>query len=159
MPKLTAELLESFAGVYLSPRYDEPKPTPPFHRKAWTLYTSTHPQVGCDAPRDHAKSTGLTFDYILGEVCFRISDYVILIGSTEDMAAEQLSNIREELAGNDDLRRDFGISHFEKEATTDIIVVCTDGHRFRILARGSEQKIRGKMWNGKRPNLIVLPCC
>jgi hypothetical protein len=36
-----------------------------------------------------------------------------------------------------------------------VIVVCADGHRFRILARGAEQKIRGAMWKGKRPNLIV----
>ena len=153
--KLTPELIEAFAGVFLSPRYDDPKPTPQFHREGWKLYCSEHPQVGLCAPRDHAKSTALTFDYMLAEVCFRVSDYAILIGSTEDMAAEQLSNIREELSENEDLRAEFGISHFEKESTTDIIVVCDDGHRFRILARGAEQKIRGKMWKGKRPNLIV----
>lgn len=153
--KLTAALIESFAGVYLSPRYDDPQPTPQLHRECWELYCSDHPQCLAIAPRDHAKSTALTFDYILAEVCFRTSDYVILIGSTEDMAAEQLSNIREELAENDELRAHFGISSFEKESTTDIIIRCADGHRFRILARGAEQKIRGKMWKGKRPNLLV----
>ncbi len=153
--KLTAELVESFAGLYLSPRYDDAKPTPQFHREAWELYCSEERQAGCIAPRDHAKSTALTFDYILAEVCFRSSDYVILIGSTEPKASEQLSNISEELANNEDLRRDFKIQSFETEQKTEIIVVCTDGHRFRILARGAEQKIRGAMWNGKRPNLIV----
>ena len=106
------------------------------------------------APRDHAKSTGLTFVYILAELCFRTSDYVILIGSTEENAAEQLSNIKEELAENDDLRREFGIQGFEKESSNDIIVRCDDGHRFRVLVRGAEQRIRGKLWNGKRPNLL-----
>lgn len=152
---LTADLIEGFAGVFLSPRYDDPRPTPKFHREAWKLYASPHKQCGCVAPRDHAKSTGLTFDYILAEVLFRSSDYVILIGSTEDKAAEQLSNISEELAGNEDLRREFGIHSFESQQKTEIIVVCDDGHRFRILARGAEQKIRGAMWKGKRPNLIV----
>lgn len=153
--KLSAELIEAFAGTFLSPRYDDAKPTPAFHREAWKLYASDEKQCGVVAPRDHAKSTGLTFDYILAEVCFRTSDYVILIGSTEDKAAEQLSNISEELAENIDLREQFMIEKFETEQKTEIIVVCSDGHRFRILARGAEQKIRGAMWKGKRPNLIV----
>lgn len=152
---LNAELIEAFAGSYLSGRYDDARPTPDFHRQAWGLYCSSHKQTGCIAPRDHAKSTGLTFDYILAEVCFRVSDYVILIGSTEDKASEQLSNISEELHENAELRADFGIAGFESDQKTEIIVVCDDGHRFRILARGAEQKIRGAMWKGKRPNLIV----
>lgn len=153
--RLTGELIEAFAGTFLSPRYDDAKPTPEFHRQAWSLYASQHKSCGVVAPRDHAKSTGLTFDYILAEVCFRVSDYVILIGSTEDKASEQLSNISEELHENKDLRAEFGIVSFESDQKTEIIVVCDDGHRFRILARGAEQKIRGAMWKGKRPNLIV----
>lgn len=153
--KFNAAMIEGFAGLFLSGRYDDAKPTPDFHRKAWTLYASDKKQVGVIAPRDHAKSTALTYDYILAEVCFRRSDYVILIGSTEDKAAEQLSNISEELHTNNDLRSEFDIASFESDQKTEIIVKCGDGHRFRILARGAEQKIRGAMWNGKRPNLIV----
>lgn len=153
--RLSAALIEAFSGMYLSIRYDDPMPTPPFHPEVWDLYASDFPSCGAVAPRDHAKSTAFTFDYILAEVCFRSSDYVILIGSTEDKAAEQLSNISEELHNNVDLRRDFFIKEFETDQKTEIIVVCEDGHRFRILARGAEQKIRGAMWNGKRPNLIV----
>lgn len=153
--KLTGPLIEAFAGSFLSPRYDSPMPTPPFHREGWDLYASDAPAVYLVAPRDHAKSTGFTFDFILAEVCFRISDYVLLIGSTEDKSAEQLSNISEELHENVDLREEFGIVGFETEQKTEIIAICDDGHRFRILARGAEQKIRGAMWKGKRPNLIV----
>lgn len=152
---LTAELVEAFAGVFLSARYDDAKPTPQFHRDAWALYCSPVKQAMVIAPRDHAKSTALTFDFILASVCWRISDYVILIGSTEEKAAEQLSNIKEELISNEALRVEFGVSHFETESKTEIIVVHDDGYRFRILARGAEQKIRGAMWNGKRPNLII----
>ena len=153
--RLTGPLIEAFAGTFLSPRYDNPMPTPVFHREVWKLYASSEPAAYAVAPRDHAKSTGFTFDFILAEVCFRISDYVILIGSTEDKAAEQLSNISEELHENVDLREEFGIVGFETEQKTEIIAICDDGHRFRILARGAEQKIRGAMWKGKRPNLIV----
>jgi hypothetical protein len=30
-----------------------------------------------------------------------------------------------------------------------------DDYRFRVLSRGAEQRIRGSLWKGKRPNLIV----
>ena len=153
--QLTADLIEAFAGAFLSPRYDDAKPTPPFHRAAWTLYSSNHSQVGCVAPRDHAKSTALTFDYMLAELLFRSSDYAILISSTEDKAAEQLTNISDELHDNVDLRAEFQVLDFEVDGKTEIVVRFVDGHRFRILARGAEQKIRGAMWKGKRPNLIV----
>lgn len=147
--------MEAFAGTFLSPRYDDPVPTPEFHRKAWELYCSDEPLVTLAAPREHAKTTACTIDFILGEVMFRISDYVILVGSTEDNAAEILSNIVEEVRENEDLQREFGIAKIERDSQTDLIVLHDDGHRWRILARGAEQKIRGKMWKGKRPNLLV----
>lgn len=153
---LSADLIESFAGTFLSPKYDNKAPTPQFHREAWALYASDHPQVMCIAPREHAKSTALTMDYILAEVLFRTSDYVILVGSTEEFAAEQLGNIAEELRSNEDVIREFGVAGFEIDSRTDIIVKMRDGHRFRILCRGSEQRIRGRLWKGKRPNLLVV---
>lgn len=152
---LTAEMIEGFAGAFLSPRYDQPVETPAFHREGWALYCSPVSAAELIAPREHAKSTGFTFVYILAETCFRNSDYCVLIGSTEESAGEQLSNIREELLENEDLRAEFMIDHLEKDSATDIIVVCNDGHRFRVLARGAEQRIRGRLWKGKRPNLVV----
>ena len=152
---LNAKTLEGFAGSFLSPRYDNPVSTPQFHRWGWELYTSLYPQCMVIAPRDHAKSTAFTFDFILAEALFRVSSYIVLIGSTEENAAEQMSNIIEEIRENDDLRNEFGISKIERDSQTDLIVRMDDGHRWRVLARGSEQKIRGKMWNGKRPDLIV----
>lgn len=153
--KLTAEMIEAFAGVYLSPRYDQPQPTPDFHRECWARYCSDFPACATAAPRNHAKSTGLTHDYILANVCFRVEDYVILVGASEEMAIEHLGDIANELRENEDLRRDFKIKEFLTEQKTDIVVECTDGHQFRIIARGAEQKIRGRKWRGKRPGLIV----
>jgi hypothetical protein len=153
--RLTADLIESFGGTFISPKYDQLCPTPPFHRAAWNLYASPVQSAMVIAPRDHAKSSALTMVYILAEVLFRNSDYVILVGSTEDGAAEQLGNITEELLENEDLRREFGIKKFHRTATTDMICEMADGHKFRILARGAEQRIRGRLWKGKRPNLLV----
>lgn len=150
-----ADLIEAFSGMFLSPRYDDPRPTAEFHRKAWALYCSDLPRCMVIAPRDHAKSTALTFDYVLAEVLFKQSRYVILIGSTEAMAQEQLGNITGELHDNEDLRKEFGIEGFITDSKTDIIVKMDGGHTFRIVARGAEQRIRGLLWDGKRPDLVV----
>jgi predicted phage terminase large subunit-like protein len=154
-PKLTAELIEGLSGVYLSPRYDSPQPTPQFHRECWELYCSDDPMCAVAAPRGHAKSTALTHDYILATVLFRAETYVIVLGASEQMAIQHLHDIATELRENDDLRRAFMIKEFVTDQHTDIIVQCEDGHQFRIMARGAEQKIRGMKWNGRRPGLIV----
>lgn len=153
--EFNAKLVEAVSGICLSPRYDDPKPTPEFHREMWALYTSNAKQVAVAAPRNHAKSTALTHDFILVSVLFRQFDYVILLGSSEEMAIEHLTDIAHELHENDDLIREFEIHKFIVDQKTDIIVQHKDGHQFRIIARGAEQKIRGRKWKGKRPGLIV----
>ncbi|MDX2059933.1 MAG: phage terminase large subunit [Gemmatimonadales bacterium] len=154
--KLTADLIESFAGVYLSGRYDSPQPTPDFHRECWARYCGDHPACATAAPRNHAKSTALTHDFILATVLFRVESYVILVGSSEDMAIEHLGDIANELRENEELIAAFKIKEFEVDQKTDIIIECLDGYKFRIIARGAEQKIRGRKWQGRRPGLIVF---
>lgn len=154
--KLTAEHVESLSGVYLSQRYDGPQPTPEFHRECWRRYCSDHLACCTAAPRNHAKSTALTHDFGLATALFREEPYIILVGSTEEMAIEHLGDIATELRENEDLIRDFKIKGFLTEQKTDIIVECLDGYQFRFIARGAEQKIRGRKWRGRRPGLILF---
>lgn len=153
--KLTAEMVEAFSGVYLSPRYDQPQPTPEFHRECWALYCEDVPAAAAAAPRNHAKSTALTHDFGLANALFRVECYIILVGSSEEMAIEHLGDIANELRENEDLIRDFKIKGFVSDQKTDIIVECLDGYQFRFLARGAEQKIRGRKWRGHRPGLLI----
>lgn len=153
--KLTPEIVEAFAGVYLSPIYDTPSPTPEFHRTCWGLYCSDARMAAVAAPRGHAKSTGLTHVYGLAVAVFREEQYIIIVGASEEMAIEHLGDIANELRENEELIKEFKISRFVTDQKTDIIVECTDGYQFRIMARGSEQKIRGKKWRGRRPGLII----
>jgi predicted phage terminase large subunit-like protein len=153
--KLTADIIEAFSGVYLSPLYDALSPTPEFHREGWAIYCSDDPAAALAAPRGHAKSTAFTHDFVLANVCFRDACYVIIIGSSEEMAVEHLGDIANELRDNEELRAEFKIKDFIQDQKTDIIVECIDGYQFRILARGAEQKIRGRKWRGRRPDLIV----
>jgi predicted phage terminase large subunit-like protein len=153
--ELTADLVEAFAAAFLSSGFDDAKPTPPFHRESWALYCSDAPQAGVAAPRGHAKSSALTHTYTLATALFRCEDYIILISTNEELAIEHLGDITRELIENEDLINEFRIKGFITNSKTEIIVEFDDGHQFRILARGSGQKMRGRKWRGKRPGLIV----
>lgn len=154
------KLIEAFSGMFLSPRYDQTKPTPNFAREVWNLYASNAKQCAIAAPRNHSKSTSFTHAYILTECLFRYQSYVMLLGASEEMAIEHLGDIAIELRDNEELTAAFGIKKLDTDAKTDIICRMKDGHAFRIVARGAEQKIRGRKWNGMRPGLIVChaPC-
>ena len=153
---LTAELVESFAGVFLSPMYDTAMPTPPFHRECWELYCSTKPLVAIAAPRNHAKSTALTHDFVLAAALFREESHVMVVSSTEELAMAQLGDMSKELHENEDLIAEFGIIGFPTDSKGELVVKCSDGYEFRILARGADQRIRGLKWRGRRPGLIIL---
>jgi len=100
-------------------------------------------------------STAFTHDYGLAMALFRVEQYIMIVSASEEMAIEHLNDIANELRGNDDLIRDFKIKGFITDQKTDIIIECIDGYQFRFLARGAEQKIRGRKWHGKRPGLII----
>lgn len=153
--RFTADLVESFAGMYLSPLYDEAAPTPPMHREGWKLYCSSSKLAAIAAPREHAKSTAFTHDFVLANALFRVDPYIILVSSTEEMAIEHLGDISRELHENEELIQEFGIKKFIVDARTDIIVELVDNYQFRLIARGSGQKMRGRKWRGRRPGLIV----
>lgn len=153
--KLTKELIHGFVSSLLLRDFDDPAQTPSCHFEWWELCCSDHPKVAIAAPRRHAKSSALTISYGLAAVLFRTHDYVIIVSDSSGQASQFLSNIKDELADNEELRKLFKISTFLKENETDLICMCEDGHQFRISARGSEQKLRGLIWRKKRPNLIL----
>ena len=56
---------------------------------------------------------------------------------------------------NEDIKQLFGVRGLTKDTESDIIVEFEDGHQARIVAKGSEQKLRGLNWNGSRPDLVI----
>jgi len=154
-PILTKESVMGLTQVFLLGRYDNPKPVPEFHEEMWDLCTSEEPKVAIAAPRGHAKSTAITHAFILAAMLMRFRSFCLLVSDTEGQAAEFLGDIKAELNSNEQLREAFAIKKILKDTETNIIVLCKDGHKFRIQAKGSEQKVRGLKWMGKRPDLIV----
>lgn len=152
---IDAKLIHGFVLGMLAVKYDNPKPIPPFHDEMWELFGCSHPKCAVAAPRGHAKSTAITLAYILAMMLFRIRDFCLLVSDTEGQAIEFLGDIKEELEDNEALRETFGVNKLLKSTETNVIVQMNDGHRFRIQAKGSEQKVRGLKWRNRRPNLIV----
>ena len=154
---IDAELINGLTLGLLAARYDNPRPIPEFHKEMWEACTSDAKKVAIAAPRSHAKSTAITHAYILAMMLFREKAFCLLISDTEGQASEFLGDIRAELEENEALQEKFGLRMpLLKSTETNIICQFNDGGKFRIQAKGSEQKVRGIKWRGKRPDLIVI---
>ncbi len=161
--KLTADVVAGLVGSVLAKRFDGATASPDFHHELWEYACSKHRFVAIAAPRGHAKSTAGTLAYGLAELLFRSSRFALIVSDTEAQASMFLGAMKTELSDNEDLVELFGIKkneknevRFLKDTETDIIVEFADGHTFRVMAKGAEQKLRGLNWNGTRPDLILV---
>lgn len=160
---LTADIVEGFVGSVLSKRFDDATSSPQFHKELWEAACSPNKNVAIAAPRGHAKSTAGTLAYGLAELLFRSSRFAVIVSDTEAQAIMFVQAMAQELTDNEDLVELFGVAKNEKGVPTllkhseaDIIVQMTDGHTFRVMGKGAEQKLRGLNWNGTRPDLILV---
>ena len=146
-----------FTQSVLALRYDDPKPIPKHHYEMWDLCTSKNHQVAIAAPRGSAKSTAVTFAYVLASVLFEHDEHVLILSANEELAIGFLNDIKIELQENDFLLEHplLGIKRFIKDRETEIIVEKKNGYRFRILVKGAGQRMRGIKWERKRPSLVI----
>lgn len=159
---LTAEVIQGFVGSVLASKFDGQAASPPCHKEWWELCCSTEKYVAIAAPRGHAKSTAITLGYGLATLLFRERKFMLLVSDTESQASLFLGLFKQELQENTELielfgikKNDKGLVDFVKDSETDVIVQCRDGHKFRVIAKGAEQKLRGLIWNGSRPDIII----
>lgn len=152
---IDAAVVEGFVKAFLLHRYDDPKPIPQFHRDLWDLCCLPDRHVAIAAPRGFAKSTTVTHAYLLAKLLFRESRYALIVSDTESQAAQFLGELRNDFGTNDELIKTFGVRKVVRDSETDVIVRFDDGEECRIMAKGSEQKVRGLKWKGMRPDLII----
>jgi predicted phage terminase large subunit-like protein len=161
--KVTKEVVEGLVGSCLIKNFDGSLKIPNFHREVWDLCCSPERFVAIAAPRGHAKSTAVTISYGLSALLFKERKFMLLVSDTESQACLFLSQMKTILQENEDVvslfgicKNDKGLVEFQKETESDIIVQFEDGETFRIIAKGAEQKLRGLLWNGQRPDIIVI---
>ncbi|MCM3784326.1 phage terminase large subunit [Neobacillus mesonae] len=127
---------------------------------------TTNDKVAVAAPRSHAKSTYLSKGFPVREVCYRKRKYEIIISETPAVSSGNLDWISMQLKHNEKLRADFGplLSPKQQENPKDnssefIAWEPTESGIPRLLtkveAASTGQALRGRNWNGVRPDLIV----
>lgn len=123
-------------------------------------------KVAVAAPRSHAKSTWYTKDFPIHQVVYRLRKYIIIISETPAVATANMEWIRGQLKHNEKLRNDFGSLLSPKDQANDkdnseeFIAWNTDEFgKKRLLtlvqAASTGQALRGRNWNGSRPDLII----
>lgn len=153
--------MEGFVGSCLVPYFDNPQPFKEFHRELWDLCCSDEQFIAICAPRRHSKSTTVTVCYTLAACLFRQSKYILIVSDTVSQSVLFLGQIKQILEDSHEIHRLFGLQVdprglvYEKCTEDDIIVSFNDNTLFRICAKGAEQKLRGLLWNGSRPDLII----
>ena len=152
---ITSKLVEGFTKTCLLDGYEEPAEIPQFHRDLWELCSSDKPYVAIAAPRGHAKSTAVTLAYALTSLLYRDSRYAVILSNSEAQAIQFLNNIKSVVLMNESVRELFGVNKLIKDTETDFIAKMSDGHTFRVMCRGAGSSIRGALWDGKRPDLIL----
>ncbi len=144
---------------------------PDFHREISVIMddvsnVNTNDKVAVAAPRSHAKSTYLSKAFPLREIVYRKRKYEIIISETPAVSSGNLDWISMQLKHNAKLRRDFGplLSPKQQENPKDnssefIAWEPTDSGIPKMLtkveAASTGQALRGRNWNGVRPDLIV----
>jgi predicted phage terminase large subunit-like protein len=153
---LTPDIMEGFVASCLAERYDQATKVPQFHRELWELFCSPELNVAVACPRGHAKTTAGTQAFTMANILFRQRKYVLIVSDTQAQAIQFLDEIKTNLLENDSIINSFGKIKFEKDTTEDVIGIFEDGAKFRIQAKGAEQKLRGLKWDSLRPDLICI---
>jgi len=151
-----AHLIEGFIKAFLIDSFDNARPTAEFHRECWEMATSHDPKVAIAAPREHAKSTAITFCYVLAALLFRQAAFAVLISKTYTIASEFVRTIKDTLLTNEKIQQHFGFKKLIKDSENDFIAEFVGGYQIRVMGAGMDQPIRGLKWGTRRPDLVML---
>lgn len=110
------------------------------------------------APRGHAKSTVVSFFYVMWSICYSKEKFILILSATAKQAQTLLSDITRALETNTRLLEDFsdvfsGNSEAKTKWTQNEIVTKND---IKVAAFGWEQGFRGVRHHESRPTLVIL---
>lgn len=145
--------------------------SPEFHRNLVGMMDEVstdkkNAKVAAAIARSHGKSTWLSKGFPVSEVVYRKRSYIIIISETPSVSKANMEWIRNQLKFNRKLREDFGplLSPKDQSNITDnseeFIAWHEDGNGGKkqlalMQAASTGQALRGRNWNGTRPDLII----
>lgn len=123
-------------------------------------------QVAVAAPRSHAKSTYLSKAFPIHQIVYRLRKYIIIISETPTVSKGNMEWIRNQMKFNVKLRADFGPllspkdqANIQDNSESFIAWNTSSGEQRKqialVEAASTGQALRGRNWNGSRPDLIV----
>jgi len=106
------------------------------------------------APRDHAKTTVITFGLRIYRIARKLRKYIMLGSNVHDQATRFTVSIKVELEENPRLRHDYGDAIGRSKKWADDVFVTKGGTMVEALGRGDQW--RGKKFGPYRPDDIGL---
>ncbi|WP_158735142.1 phage terminase large subunit [Alteribacillus sp. YIM 98480] len=103
-------------------------------------------------PRNHGKSTIVSFLTPLHLILFKRIQFVLLLSASDDLAVSLMNDIKAELVSNDAIIEDFGELKSSEKWSAQEIWLKNDS---AIMARGILGTLRGIKWKGIRPELVL----
>jgi predicted phage terminase large subunit-like protein len=101
------------------------------------------------AHRFFGKTTNLAIIYVIWRILNGMSRFVIAGAEDETLAANRLKEITTNIEQNQRLKNDFVF--VINGPSADLII-----NKVRLLARGYKQPVRGLIYNGHRPDYIII---
>jgi predicted phage terminase large subunit-like protein len=110
------------------------------------------------APRGHAKSTIVSFLYVIWSICYCKEHFVLILSATANQAEKLLLSVSTALETNQLLREDFPeiFNPKEKAKTKWTQEEIITPNNIMIAARSVGQNFRGIKHDQYRPSLIIL---
>jgi predicted phage terminase large subunit-like protein len=123
-----------------------------FHKELSDL-VDTEKRVVVAAPREHAKSTVVSFAKPLQAICYQLAHFIVLFRDSADVAKLSVDDIRQELESNQRILEDFG-DLIGKRKWTEAEFITSNG--VKVLGRGRGSPARGLRFKQFRPDLVIV---
>ena len=105
------------------------------------------------APRGHAKSTLISFAFVLYCICYSYKRFIVIISATGPVAKQFIIDIRNELEFNEKIKADFGEMKNDDMWNSNEIYTRT---KVFLTSKGAGAQMRGMKFNSTRPDLVIL---
>ncbi len=128
--------------------------TPDFHREIYDALKKMYPRQLIIAPRGTAKSTIVSFNWVLYNVAFSLASLIVLVSESSTKAWIHLDRIKTAIESSKDFQEKLGITPGEPWSRGDIVIKTPFG-KARIIGKGVGQSIRGIVQE-KRIELLIL---
>ena len=105
------------------------------------------------APRGHAKSTLISFAFVIWCICYGYKHFIVIISATGPVAKQFIIDIRNELEFNERIKNDFG--EMKNDDIWNSNEIYTRNKVF-LTSKGAGAQMRGMKFNSTRPDLVIL---